>query len=194
VRSKQQHSLYRDAQNDYWEARARRARRTLAARKAVKRAMSILIVALVLGVGAVILNGKGGNVVRRVERLVHHVDAPASEPEQQVEDSIKQAAGAAVYSVTAKGIVAMYQPGDGGDYMAICMDPQGMDNDASSVVSIADIGGWDCVLVNYMSAVMGAAASGGADWTSIAYLEPYLAADTEIRQFADATGGTFVPA
>jgi hypothetical protein len=194
VRSKQQHSLYRDAQNDYWEARARRARRTLAARKAVKTAMSILIVALVLGAGAVILNERGGSVVHRVEGLVHHVDAPATEPEQQVEDSIDQAAGASVYSVTAKGIVAMYQPGDGGDYMAICMDPQGVDNDASGVVSMAEIGGWDCVLVNYMSAVIGAAASGGADWTSIADLEPYLAADAVTRQFADATGGTFVPA
>ena len=78
--------------------------------------------------------------------------------------------------------------------MAICMDPQGMDNDASGVVSMAQIGGWDCVLVNYLSAVMGAAASGGAHWTSIADLEPYLAADVVTRQFADATGGTFVPA
>jgi hypothetical protein len=194
VRSKQQHSLYRDAQNDYWEARARRARRVLAARKAARATMSILIVVLILGVGAVILNGKSGRVVHRVEGLVRHADAPAIEPEQQVEDTINQAAGASVDTVTAKGIVALYQPGNGGYYMAICMDPQGVDNDASGVVSMAQIGGWDCVLVNYMSAVIGARASGGADWTSIADLEPYLAADAVTRQFAEVTGGTFIPA
>jgi hypothetical protein len=45
-----------------------------------------------------------------------------------------------------------------------------------------------------LSALMGTAAAGGANWTSIADLEPYLAADAVTRQFADATGGTFVPA
>lgn len=194
MRSKQQHRLYRDAQNDYWEARARRARRTLAVRKAARTATSVLIVVAVLGAGAVILNGKGGSVVRRVESLVNHAGSPAIEPEQQVEDSINQAAGASVYSVTAKAIVAMYQPGDGGDYMAICMDPQGAVNDASGVVSMAQVGGWDCVLVNDLSAAIGAAASGGANWTSISDLEPYLAADAVTRQFANTTGGTFVPA
>jgi hypothetical protein len=194
VRTKQQHRLYRDAQNDYWEARARRARRILAARKAARTTLLILIVVVVLGVAAVILDGKGGSVVQRAESLAHHVTGPAIEPEQEVEGSINQAPGASVYTVTPKSIVAMYQPGDGGDYMAVCMDPQGMDNDASGVVSMAEIGGWDCMLVNDLSALMGAAASGGADWTSIADLEPYLAADSVTRQFADATGGTFVPA
>jgi hypothetical protein len=190
---RQQHRLYRDAQNDYWEARSRRAHRILAARKAARTALLILIVVVVLGVAAVILDGKGGSVVQRAEGLVH-LGGPAIEPEQQVEDSINQAPGASVYTAAPKSIVAMYQPGDGGDYMAVCMDPQGMDNGASGVVSMAEIGGWDCVLVNDLSALMGAAAAGGANWTSIADLEPYLAADSVTRQFAAATGGTFVPA
>lgn len=78
--------------------------------------------------------------------------------------------------------------------MAICMDSQGTgNNDTSGVISMAEIGGWDCVLVNDLSALMGAATSGGANWTSITDLEPYFAA-ANTRQFADATDGTYVPA
>jgi hypothetical protein len=147
VRTKQQHRLYRDAQNDYWEARARRARRVLAARKAARTTLLILIVVVVLGVAAVILNGKGGSVIQRAEGLVH-LGGHAIKPEQEVEDLISQAPGASVYTAAPKSIVAMYQPGDGSDYIAVCMDPQGTDNDASGVVSMAEIGGWDCMLVN----------------------------------------------
>lgn len=46
-------------------------------------------------------------------------------------------------------------------------------------------------LTNYLNAV---AMVGGAGWTSVADLEPYLAAGSVTRQFADAAGGTFVPA
>jgi hypothetical protein len=53
---KQQHRLYRDAQNDYWQARSRRARRVLAARKAAKTTLIILIAVVVLGAGAVLLS------------------------------------------------------------------------------------------------------------------------------------------
>lgn len=35
---------------------------------------------------------------------------------------------------------------------------------------------------------------GGVGWTSIVGLEPYLAAGSVTRQFADATNGMFVPA
>jgi hypothetical protein len=121
---KQQNRLYRDAQNDYWEARSRRARRSLAARKAARIALSILVAVLVLGAVAVMLGGKGGSVIHRVEDLAGRGDAPGIEPEQEVEDSVNQAAGASVYTATAKGIVAMYQPSDGGDNMTICVDPR----------------------------------------------------------------------
>ena len=75
VRLKQEHHLYRDAQNAYWEARSRRARRVLAVRRAVRTGLLILIVVGVLGAAAVILSGHGSSVVRRVEGLDHHFSA-----------------------------------------------------------------------------------------------------------------------
>ena len=97
--------------------------------------------------------------------------------------------------MTAKAIEATYQPGGSGEYMAICIDPQSAgNNDLSGTVSVADLGGWDCVLINDLSALIGTSFSGGANWTSLSDLEPYLAADSVTRQFADATGGTFDPA
>ncbi len=157
--------------------------------------MSVLIVVVVLGAAAVILSGKAGSIVHRAEGLVGSAAGPPVEPEQEVEDSIGQAAGASVYAVTAKAIEATYQPGGSGEYMAICIDPQSAgNNDLSGTVSVADLGGWDCVLINDLSALIGTSFSGGANWTSLSDLEPYLAADSVTRQFADATGGTFDPA
>jgi len=147
---RQQNRLYRDVQNDYWEARARRARRArrvLAVRKTARTAMSVLIVVVVLGATAAIFSGKAGSIVHSAEVLVGSAAGPAVEPEREVE--------------------ATYQPGGGGEYMAICTDPRGA-------------GSYDL--------------SGGANWTSLSDLEPYLAADSVTRQFAEATGGTFVPA
>jgi hypothetical protein len=66
---KQQHRLYRDAQNDYWEARSRRARRILAARKAAKKALFILIPVVLLGAVAVSVSGKAGSIIHRVGGL-----------------------------------------------------------------------------------------------------------------------------
>lgn len=48
---KQQHRLYRDAQNDYWEARSRRAHRLLAFRRFVRVVFALVIAAAVI-VGA----------------------------------------------------------------------------------------------------------------------------------------------
>jgi hypothetical protein len=47
----QQHRLYRDTQNDYWEGRARRARRALAFRRFLRVVLTIVVVAAVV-VGA----------------------------------------------------------------------------------------------------------------------------------------------
>ena len=44
----QPHRLYRDTQNDYWEARARRARRTLAFRRFLRVALTLVIIAAVV--------------------------------------------------------------------------------------------------------------------------------------------------
>ena len=78
--------------------------------------------------------------------------------------------------------------------MAICIDPESTKDDVSGVVSVANVGGWDCLVVNDLTAILGASLSGRADRTSLSDIEPYLAADSVTRQFADATGGTFVPA
>jgi len=51
---------------------------------------------------------------------------------------------------------------------------------------MADLGGWDCILVNGLTAILGASLNGGADWTFLSDIEPYLAADSVTRQFADA--------
>lgn len=132
---RQQHRLYRDAQNDYWQARSRRAHRILAARKAARTALAVLTVVVVLGAGAVLFSGKGGEVILRAEDLAGISHAPAIEPEQEVESSIDHAAGASVYNVSANAVTAMYQPGDGGSYMAICIDPENTKDDVSGVVS-----------------------------------------------------------
>ena len=56
----------------------------------------------------------------------------------------------------------------------------------SGQVSMADLGGWDCILVNGLTAILGASLNGGADWTFLSDIEPYLAADSVTRQFANA--------
>lgn len=45
-----QHRLYRDAQNDYWEARARRARRILAFRRFIRVAAAVVIAVMIIAV------------------------------------------------------------------------------------------------------------------------------------------------
>lgn len=85
---RQRHRLTGTPRNDYWEARSRCARRTLAARKAAETALSILIVVVVRGAIAVIANGKAGGIGHRVEGPVGSAVGPAVGPEQEVEDSI----------------------------------------------------------------------------------------------------------
>jgi hypothetical protein len=50
----QPHRLYRDAQNDYWEARAHRARRTLAFRRFLRVVLTLVIIAAVVVVASYI--------------------------------------------------------------------------------------------------------------------------------------------
>jgi len=189
--------LYRDAQNDYWDARTRRARRRLAARRGTWKTLGI-VAGAVAGLGvALVLAGMTGALPHKIASLVGVSSGSTLEPEQQVEAAINLAQGASVYSATATSITAMYQPADGSSslgYMALCVDPQGEADDLTGVISQADLGGWRCVLLNWETAIMGAAFSGGANWDSLSDMEPYLAADSVTRQFADATGGTFIPA
>lgn len=63
MRSKPQPRLYRDAQNDYWAARSRRAHRLLAFRRFVRVVLTIVIVAAVV-VGA-------SYVVHRIDPRLH---------------------------------------------------------------------------------------------------------------------------
>lgn len=189
-----QRRLYRETQDDYWEARSRRARRILGFRSAAKTAGSVLIVLAVLAVADTILNGKFGDVTNGVANLVRHATGPSTESAIQVADSINEVPGTMVTSDSPKTIVAMYQPGDGGSYMVACVNPQGTNGSLSGVLSYADIGGWDCILVNEMSAIIGSAFSGVTDWSSLSDLAPYLAPGSVIRGFAAAAGGTFVSA
>jgi hypothetical protein len=50
----QPHRLYRDAQSDYWEGRARRARRTLAFRRFLRVVLALVIIAVVVAVAGYI--------------------------------------------------------------------------------------------------------------------------------------------
>ena len=52
------HRLYRDAQNDYWDGRARRARRTLALRRSLRVVLAVAIIAAVI-IGAGYLTHHG---------------------------------------------------------------------------------------------------------------------------------------
>jgi hypothetical protein len=191
--SQAQGRLYRDAQNDYWDARARRARR----RRGTGKTLGIVAGAVAaLGV-ALVLAGMTGALPHKIASFVGSSSGSALEPEQQVEAAIDQAQGASVYSATATSITAMYQPADDSSsigYMALCFDTQGETDNLTGVISEADLGGWRCVLLNEEAAIMGAAFSGGANWNSLSDVEPYLAADSVTREFADATGGTFIPA
>lgn len=47
----QRHRLYREAQNDYWEARSRRARRVLAFRRFL-RIVAVIVIAAAIIAGA----------------------------------------------------------------------------------------------------------------------------------------------
>ena len=190
--------LYRDAQNDYWDARTRRARRRLAARRGTGKTLGIVAGAVAgLGVVALVLAGMTGALPHKIASLVGSSSGSTLEPEQQVEAAIDKAQGASVYSATATSITAMYQPGDSSSslgYMAVCGDPQGETDDITGVVSEADLGGWRCILLNWETAIFGAGFSGGVNWASLSDVEPYLAANSVTREFAEATGGTYIPA
>ena len=45
---RKQHRLYREAQDDYWAARSRRARRVLAFRRSLRVALAVVLVAAVV--------------------------------------------------------------------------------------------------------------------------------------------------
>lgn len=58
---KPQHRLYRDAQNDYWEARSRRARHTLAFRRYARRVLLGAVIAALVGGGIAIAMRRPGH-------------------------------------------------------------------------------------------------------------------------------------